>query len=159
MGAFDALAKLILLVAYAAYSVIGLILLILGIYYVAQIPDAIDNVAIVVSATGFGMMVVGGLAEFSLVKQNWLILGVVWVVDVALFSVLLLCSVFGLVMGMDIKNPSRTAVNTAWEDPAYLVSQWDLAFCQECLVTSLLTQLLRSQTAEDQGLGYPQEGL
>ena len=54
MGAFDALAKLILLVAYAAYSVIGLILLILGIYYVAQIPDAIDNVAIVVSATGFG---------------------------------------------------------------------------------------------------------
>ena len=47
MGAFDALAKLILLVAYAAYSVIGLILLILGIYYVAQIPDAIDNVAIV----------------------------------------------------------------------------------------------------------------
>ena len=133
MGAFDALAKLILLVAYAAYSVIGLILLILGIYYVAQIPDAIDNVAIVVSATGFGMMVVGGLAEFSLVKQNWLILGVVWVVDVALFSVLLLCSVFGLVMGMDIKNPSRTAVNTAWEDPAYLVSQWDLAFCQEAL--------------------------
>lgn len=131
MGAFDALAKLILLVAYAAYSVIGLILLILGIYYVAQIPDAIDNVAIVVSATGFGMMVVGGLAEFSLVKQNWLILGVVWVIDIALFSVLLLCSVFGLVMGMDIKNPSRTAVNTAWEDPAYLLSQWDLSFCQE----------------------------
>lgn len=123
--------KGVLLLAYAAFVLVGASTIGIGIYYAAQVPDYSNSVAIVVASTGAGMLFVGGLGVFAIYKELWPLLTLVWVFDLALFLALIISCIMGLILGMDVRDPTRTAVDRAFAHPNFLRSQWDAAYCQE----------------------------
>ena len=87
---------LILMIAYAAYIVFGLLLFSLGIYYTTSVQGANDFVTIVAMAGGFFMMVVGGIGVFANLKKNTLLCFVCLLVDIFLFVFLLAACIVGI---------------------------------------------------------------
>lgn len=131
MGGLDAANKLLLMVAYGAFIVVGLLTMGIGGYYASQVPDSSTDVAYGLVASGFGMLVVGGVAVFALLKDMWPVLSIVWFVDAALFTALILTAVVGVILGMDVQDPTRHAVDTAFVKPNFRLGHWDFGGCAE----------------------------
>ena len=129
MGALDAANKLMLMVAYGSFIAVGLLIIGIGGYYSTQVPDSSNNVAYALVGAGFGMLVVGGIAVFALLKGLWPLLSMVWFFDAALVTLLILTSVVGVILGMDVKDPTRHAVDVAFESPDFRTGHWDLGGC------------------------------
>jgi hypothetical protein len=95
------------------------------------------------AASGFGMVIVGGLALYSLKMQNTTLLKLVLLLDVALFTFVLGAAIIGIMLGLDIRDPVREAATRAWGDYSpRLASQresrlviWDGQACTKNLVS------------------------
>jgi hypothetical protein len=130
MGILDNLNKGVLLIAYVVFILAGGTTIGIGVYYMSQVPDSSSSVALALAGTGGAMMLVGGLAVFSLIKDMWPILTLVWFFDLALFIVMVVSCIVGVILGMDVRDPTRTAVDNAFTMPAYLTAKWDAGWCQ-----------------------------
>ena len=131
MGLLDTVNKGALLAAYAVFTLTGLITIGVGVYYVSQVPDSSSTVAVAVASTGGAMLLVGGVACFALWKEVWPLLTIVFFCDLALFLVLIVSCILGVILGMDVRDPTRAAIDRAFLNPAFLSSHWDTGYCQE----------------------------
>ena len=130
MGAFDPLTKLVCLIAYGLFCFTGLILLITGGWYKSEVPGANDMVMFSLVGGGIGMMAIGGLALWSVFKHHRNFLWVVWVADIVLFVVVTVGAVIGIVLGMDVQDPSRHAINLSFSEVLWRETFWDGNYCQ-----------------------------
>lgn len=130
MGAFDPLTKLICLLAYGGFCVVGLILGITGIWYKSEVPGANDMVMFSLIGGGLGMMAVGALALWSVFKNHAPFLWIVWLVDVALFVVITVGAVIGIILGMDVRDPTREAIDRSFASVTWRETFWDGDYCQ-----------------------------
>ncbi len=100
-------------------------------------------IAVVLAASGFGMVFVGGLALYSLKMQNTLLLKLVVLLDVALFCFVLGAAIVGLMLGLDVRDPVREATTRTWGEfslPNTIQREsrrgiWDARTCQKNLVS------------------------
>ena len=88
-------------------------------------------ISIGLGACGFSLMVIGGLAFFSISKMVWLGLLGVQVANMLFVFLLLLLAIAALFLGLGIRDPVRTAVDSSWTDSAWLQSFWDTGYCAE----------------------------
>merc|ERR1719453_1986717 len=77
---------------------------------------AIGTTGIWLCAAGFIMLIIGGLAIFANLKQIWLILFVIELVNVALFLILFIMIVIVLMMATGTTDPIRRATDATWDD-------------------------------------------
>lgn len=131
MGLLDTLNKGILLGAYAVFTLVGLATIGVGGYYASQVPGSSSSVAVAVASIGGAMLFVGGVACFALWKEVWPLLTIVFFCDLALFIALIMSCILGVILGMDVRDPTRAAVDRAFLVPAFLSSHWDTGYCQE----------------------------
>ena len=131
MGALGQVNKGVLILAYAVFILAGIATIGVGIYYASQVPDSSRIVATAVAGIGACMLFVGGIACFALLKDMWLVLTLVFFLDLALFIALVISSILGVILGMDVRDPTRTAVDRAFAQPNFLASHWDTAYCQD----------------------------
>ena len=89
MGFIDQFTKLILLVAYCAYILCGIILLVLTLLYVSEIPGTNNYVVIGLGGSGLVMIFVGATALWATFKDHWLALVLVELLNLALFTAVL----------------------------------------------------------------------
>jgi hypothetical protein len=115
MGAFDAIIQLLLYACYGVYVVMGLVLLILGIVYMGD-AGAIGTTGIWLCAAGFIMLIIGGLAIFANLKEIWLVLFVIELVNVALFLGLYIIIVVVVMMASGTTDPIRRATTEGWDE-------------------------------------------
>jgi hypothetical protein len=94
MGALDGIIVMLLYVCFGVYLLMGLTLTILGGVYMGD-AGAVGTTGIYLMLTGLAMMVIGGLAIFANLKQIWLILLVIELLNIALFLVRTVCLVAG----------------------------------------------------------------
>ena len=123
--------KGILLGAYAVFTLVGLATIGVGGYYASQVPGSSSSVAVAVASIGGAMLFVGGVACFALWKEVWPLLTIVFFCDLALFIALIMSCILGVILGMDVRDPTRAAVDRAFLVPAFLSSHWDTGYCQE----------------------------
>jgi hypothetical protein len=152
MGALGQVNKGVLLLAYAIFVVVGGGTIGVGIYYASQVPDSSSTMAVAVAGIGICMMLVGVLACFALLKNMWLVLAIVWFLDLALFIALIISSILGVILGMDVRDPTRTAVDNAFARPDFLASHWDSLYCQD-LAQGTYTDSDRCSMTADTGFG------
>jgi hypothetical protein len=131
MGAFDPLTRLICFLAYAGFCVVGIAMIAAGIWYNSSIPGANEAVMFAMAGGGFGMLCVGGLALWAIFKQHPAFLWIVWLIDVGLFVVITLGAVIGIILGMDVRDPTREALDRSFGLPDWRESLWDGLYCQE----------------------------
>eukprot|EP01050_Picozoa_sp_SAG11_P015276 SAG11_NODE_1963_length_3992_cov_3.333676_3_plen_117_part_00 len=105
--------KLLLFISYGAYVAFGLLLMILGIYYVTQVEGSNQFVGIVTIGGGFFMLVVGALAIFANIKKMALLIPVVLLVDILLFIFLLAAMMVGMALANGVSDPVGKAVHEA----------------------------------------------
>jgi|EP01049_Picozoa_sp_SAG25_P004805 membrane protein implicated in regulation of membrane protease activity len=86
MGAFDSIITLLLYACYGVYVVMGLCLLILGIVYMGD-AGAIGTTGIWLCIVGFVMLIIGGIAIFANLKEIWILLLLIELINVVLFLV------------------------------------------------------------------------
>lgn len=108
--------RLILLIAYTAYIVLGLILMSLGIYYTTSVEGSNDFVTVTAIVGGFFMMVVGGLGVFANLKQLTLFIFICLIIDVLLFVFLLAACIVGIFIANGITDPVSEGVQKAYCD-------------------------------------------
>lgn len=117
---------------------IGLGITIFGIVYYSSIATASTMMAVVISLSGLGMMGVGGAALFAVQKEEVFMLAVVWTLDCVLFCLFVVFTIVGFMVGMDVRDPTRTSTDNVWgiySEPE-LTAQvewrrtfWDGAYC------------------------------
>ena len=86
MGVLDSVIQLLLFVCFGVYLFMGLVLFIMGIVYTLD-DAAVGSTGIYLIFIGLIMLVIGGIAIFANLKQIWLILFIIELVNVALFLV------------------------------------------------------------------------
>ena len=129
MGAFDPLIKMICIVSYVIFVVLGLVVTVAGLWYVNDIDGGSDLVMFSLIGGGLGMFLVGLLALFGLNNHHGWIMAIVWLVDVVLFNIILVGALLGVMLGMDIQDPARHAVDESWAVPAWRANYWDTEYC------------------------------
>jgi hypothetical protein len=147
MGAFDPLTRLICFVAYAGFCVVGIALIATGIWYNSSIPGANEAVMFSLAGGGFGMLCVGALALWSIFKQHPALLWIVWLVDVGLFVVITLGAVIGIILGMDVRDPTREALTRSFGMAEWRESMWDSAYCQKHSSSTHCTTVFEEEAA------------
>lgn len=150
MGAFDPLTRIICFVAYAGFCVVGIVLMATSIWYNANVPAADDAslndvVMISLAAGGCGMFAVGGLALFSIFKQHAVFLWVVWLADVVIFIVITVGAVFGIILGMDVRDPTREALDRSFSEALWRETWWDGGYCQDHSTSTHCTAVFMEQ--------------
>jgi hypothetical protein len=108
--------KLLLLIAYAAYILFGLILFILGIYYSTSVEGSNDFVTLTAIAGGFFMMVVGGLGVFANIKTIPMLVLACLFMDVCIFIFLLSAMIVGIFIANGVSDPVSEGIQRAYCD-------------------------------------------
>jgi hypothetical protein len=115
MGALDGIIVMLLYVCFGVYLLMGLTLTILGGVYMGD-AGAVGTTGIYLMLTGLAMMVIGGLAIFANLKQIWLILLVIELINIALFLVIYIMIVVVLMMASGTTDPIRRATTETWDE-------------------------------------------
>lgn len=98
--------------------------------------------AAALAGVGIGMVFVGSAAIYALKQDSVAILGIVWCFDVVFFWLLLVISIVGILLGLDVRDPVRRSTLEAWgvhahsvatpltEDQTnYRLTLWDSQYC------------------------------
>jgi hypothetical protein len=86
MGALDGIIQLLLFVCFGVYVAMGIGLIGMGAWYMSDV-GALGATAMWLLLFGFLMLIIGGVAIFANLKQMWLVLFVVELINVVLFLV------------------------------------------------------------------------
>lgn len=128
MGAVrDALAPMITMVLYVAYGVMaafGILFCILGGYYFSEIESSDSGIAAAVGICGLFMIAIAGIAIFAANTANKIIMGVVLIIDIALFFALVSACIIGYILAMSVEDPIEEAVVKVYEPTSYKINQW-----------------------------------
>ena len=86
MGALDGIIQLLLFVCFGVYVAMGIGLIGMGAWYMSDV-GALGATAMWLLLFGFLMLIIGGVAIFANLKQMWLVLFVIELINVVLFLV------------------------------------------------------------------------
>jgi hypothetical protein len=114
MGVFDGIIQLILFVCFGVYIVMGLTLTGMGIAYMSD-AGAVGATGSWLIFFGLIMLIIGGIAVFANLKQIWLILFVIEIVNVFLFLGLYIAIIVVVMMASGTSDPIRRAAFESWE--------------------------------------------
>ena len=115
MGALDGVIQLILFVCFGVYVVMGMTLTVMGIIYMSDV-GAVGATGSYLVFFGLCMLIVGGIAIFANLKQIWLILFVIEIVNIFLFLGLYIAIIIVVMMASGSSDPIRRASESAWSD-------------------------------------------
>ena len=115
MGALDGIIQLVLFVCFGVYVVMGLTLTIMGIIYMSDV-GAVGAAGSYLIFFGLCMLIIGGVAIFANLKQLWLVLFVVELINVVLFLGLYTAIVVVIMMASGSSDPIRKASKEAWDE-------------------------------------------
>eukprot|EP01052_Picozoa_sp_SAG31_P041342 SAG31_NODE_6243_length_2105_cov_1.939681_2_plen_132_part_00 len=110
MGALDPFARLILFVAYATYTVVGAILGILAVAYVAEIDGGNDYVTYSLGGAALVMLGIGSVALYATWKDRWQALALVELCNLGLFALILAAAT--IAFSKKVPTESRSAHST-----------------------------------------------
>ena len=128
----ESLAKMICLVCYVAYMVLGLIMMIVGVLFYTEMGTEHAYISLGLGVCGFFMMILGGTALFAIWKLLWIVLASAQAGNFFILFIMLIGSFAGVFLGMDIRDPVRAAVDNTWDDPVQGV-QWKASFFDTCV--------------------------
>jgi len=115
MGALDGIIQLILYVCFGVYVVMGLSLTVMGVIYMSEV-GAVGATGSYLIFFGLCMLIVGGIAIFANLKQIWLILFVIEIVNIFLFLGLYIAIIIVVMMASGSSDPIRRASEEAWAE-------------------------------------------
>jgi hypothetical protein len=113
MGALDGIIQLLLFVCFGVYVAMGIGLIGMGAWYMSDV-GALGATAMWLLLFGFLMLIIGGVAIFANLKQIWLVLFVVELINVVLFLSLYTAIVVVIMMASGSSDPIRKASKEAW---------------------------------------------
>jgi len=110
----EPLVHIYLMAAFGVYCLMGLIMFIMGIVYMADV-GALGATGLYLMMLGLIMLIVGGIALWANSAKNWLILFIIELINVALFLVLYILIVIVLMMATGTTDPVREATVETWD--------------------------------------------
>eukprot|EP01051_Picozoa_sp_SAG22_P009261 SAG22_NODE_761_length_7410_cov_16.687868_2_plen_627_part_00 len=133
MGAFDDIIQILLFVCFGVYIVMSLTLTIMGLVYMNDV-GAVGATGSYLIFFGLMMLSISGIAIFANLKQSWLILFVVEIVNIFLFLGLYVVIIIVVMMASGSSDPIRRASTSAWDDirPQLTVKESDGAGGRYC---------------------------
>ena len=109
----NTLVETFLLPLYGVYALLGLILLIAGIFFATDEASQ-DFVTFGTLIAGGFMLVTGGAGGFASFKKIWPLMAIVELVNIALFIVLIAAMMVALILGSGTKDPNAKLWQTVY---------------------------------------------
>jgi hypothetical protein len=103
LDTFGPIIQILMYVMYGVYVLLGLVLVVIGIMSLTR--KLLTSFCIGIIIVGVFMMLVGALAVYCTMSQNWLIMLVVLLIDLALFLVLFSTALTALFIGVGGGDP------------------------------------------------------
>lgn len=134
--------QLICMICYAAYTFLGLILFIVGLYYNFAVEGSNGFVTLTACFGGFFMLLVGALGVFSSLKKKALFMAICLLVDILLFIFLLAACITGMFIAFDIQDPVAEGVQLAYCDNPAATTH---IFCNERIAVQTASDSVRGK--------------
>jgi len=114
LDTFAPIIQMLMYVCYAVYVLLGLVLIIVGIASLSK--KLLTSFCVGIIIVGFCMLVVGGLAIWTTMQSNWLLMLVILLVDLVLFLVLFSVAVTALFISVGGGDPVEYLFDEYWAD-------------------------------------------